>query len=65
MENQKREDVIRQIAASILRIKTLEARNSDSLDFHDVAVWQVHEALTRAWAAGVLWAREIDQKVGK
>jgi hypothetical protein len=31
----------------------LETRNSDSLDFHDVAVWTLREALQAAYVAGV------------
>ena len=33
-------------------IETLETRNSDGLDFHDVAVWAIREALEAAFAAG-------------
>jgi hypothetical protein len=33
-------------------IETLETRNSDRLDFHDVAVWAIRSALTEAYAAG-------------
>ena len=33
-------------------IETLETRNSDSLDFHDVAVWAIRSALEAAYAAG-------------
>lgn len=46
----------RQILTSIARehlgIATLETRRSDSLDFHDVAVWQVEAALKAAFDAG-------------
>ena len=34
-------------------IKTLETRNSDQLDFHDVAVWAIRAALEAAYAAGL------------
>ncbi|MGF6862503.1 hypothetical protein ABIE69_003091 [Rhodobacteraceae bacterium MBR-64] len=34
-------------------IETLETRNSDRLDFHDVAVWAIRAALEEAYAAGV------------
>ena len=34
-------------------IETLETRNSDRLDFHDVAVWAIRAALEAAYAAGV------------
>ena len=33
-------------------IETLETRNSDRLDFHDVAVWAIRAALEAAFAAG-------------
>lgn len=46
----------RQILTSIARdhlgIATLDTRQSDSLDFHDVAVWQVEAALKAAFDAG-------------
>jgi hypothetical protein len=46
----------RQILTSIARehlgIATLQTRRSDSLDFHDVAVWQVEAALKAAFDAG-------------
>ena len=38
-------------------IETLETRNSDSLDFHDVAVWSIRNALAAAFAAGQAAAR--------
>jgi hypothetical protein len=31
---------------------TLETRNSDSLDFHDIAVWSLRRALLAAYEAG-------------
>ena len=33
-------------------LETLETRNSDGLDFHDVAVWAIRNALEAAYAAG-------------
>ena len=33
-------------------VVTLDTRNSDSLDFHDVAVWSIRAALEEAFAAG-------------
>ena len=33
-------------------IETLETRNSDGLDFHDVAVWAIRSALAHAFEAG-------------
>jgi hypothetical protein len=41
------------IAREHLRIATLETRRSDALDFHDVSVWGVRNALAAAYEAGV------------
>lgn len=40
------------IAEKNLRIGTLETRNTDGLDFHGVAVWNVKAALEAAFEAG-------------
>lgn len=40
------------IARRELGIETLEARNVDGLDFHEVGVWQVRAALEAAFEAG-------------
>ena len=45
--------VLTGIAQKNLGIVTLETQNSDSLDFHDVAVWQIKEALKDAFVAGM------------
>jgi hypothetical protein len=50
----EKENAIREIAAKHLHIETLETRRSDSLDFHEVAVWSVKAALAAAYDAG--WA---------
>jgi hypothetical protein len=47
-----REEEIESIARRILKIGTLETRNSDALDFHDLAVWAIQEALDAAYEAG-------------
>ena len=44
---------IEDIARRILRIETIETRNSDALDFHDLAVWNIREALEAAYEAGM------------
>ncbi len=41
------------IAKKHLSIATLEIRSNDSLDFHDVAVWCLKEALKSAYEAGL------------
>jgi len=43
---------IRLIANDVLGIETLDARKSDGLDFHDLAVWQIRKALEAAYEAG-------------
>ena len=43
---------IEEIAKTTLGLGTLEKRNSDSLDFHDLAVWQIEAALEAAFLAG-------------
>ncbi len=50
--DKNRDAAIAAIARDVLSIETLETRNSDRLDFHDVAVWTVREALETAYAAG-------------
>ncbi|MDP2740770.1 MAG: hypothetical protein Q8O82_19170 [Pseudorhodobacter sp.] len=41
-----------EIAERHLFLETLETRNSDSLDFHDTAVWAIRSALEAAFEAG-------------
>jgi hypothetical protein len=45
-------DLFAQIARQHLGIETLEQRNRDSLDFHDVGVIGVERALDAAYRAG-------------
>ena len=40
------------IAQTILGLETLDTRNSDRLDFHDLAVWNITAALQAAFEAG-------------
>lgn len=47
-----RDNAINEIARTALGIETLETRKSDSLDFHDMAVWCIKDALERAYEAG-------------
>ena len=41
------------IAQKHLGIETLQTRNSDSIDFHDTAVWCLKDALEATFKAGV------------
>ena len=50
---QQLDQLLAQIAQEHLLIDTLETRNSDSLDFHDVGVWCVKSALMAAYQAGL------------
>lgn len=43
---------LEKIAREVLHLETLETRNSDSLDFHDMSVWSIKEALEAAYRAG-------------
>jgi hypothetical protein len=43
---------MQQIALDHLFIETLETRNSDRMDFHEVSVWGVRSALMAAYEAG-------------
>ena len=41
------------IARNVLGLETIETRNSDSLDFHDLAIGSIRDALIAAYKAGV------------
>lgn len=43
---------LEKIAEARLGIETLETRNSDSLDFHEVSVWSLKAALEAAYELG-------------
>ena len=47
-----RDALIFDIAQRRFFIETLETRNRDRLDFHDVAVWAIRGALEEAFEAG-------------
>ena len=54
MNTQARDQLLQRIAAEHLFIETLETRNSDRLDFYDVSVWGIRQALIDAFEAGRL-----------
>lgn len=54
--------LLESIAQQHLRIETLETRKADSLDFHEVAVWGVKDALLAAYEAGRAGARSGNAK---
>jgi len=41
-----------EIAQRHFQIETLETRKSDSLDFHDVSIWSIKDALIEAYELG-------------
>ena len=61
MTEQAEKDIdrqLQQIARAHLFIDTLETRNSDRMDFHEVSVWGVKSALMAAYQAGRQAARQ-------
>jgi len=53
MDAKTLERLLNQIAAEHLHIDTLATRNSDRLDFHEVSVWGLKEALEAAFTDGL------------
>lgn len=49
--SEKREETVEKIAQDYLGF-TLKTQNSDSLDFHDTAVWAIRQAMELAYEAG-------------
>lgn len=47
-----KDKILNEIAKKELWIETLEARNSDRLDFYEVSVWSIKKALEQAYEAG-------------
>jgi hypothetical protein len=52
MADQLRDQVLAAIAHRCLSVRTLETQRADSLDFHDIAVWNLKAALEAAFEAG-------------
>ena len=52
MTTKDRDRMLDGIAERALGITTLTARKSDSLDLHDVSVWELREAIRLAYSAG-------------
>ncbi len=46
------DQLFQQIALDHLFVDTLDTRNSDRLDFHEVSVWGIKTALQAAFDAG-------------
>ena len=56
------DQLLAQIALDHLFIETLQTRNSDRLDFHDVSVWAVQSALMAAYQAGLAAGQNATSK---
>lgn len=52
--------VLDRIARETLGIPTLRIQNSDGLDFHDLPVWVLADALEEAFNAGLMAAQRPD-----
>ena len=57
-DNKTRDEMLEWIAKATLGLETLETRNSDGLDFHDLAVWTIKQAMQQAYSAGYNRAKE-------
>lgn len=53
------------IARDVLGLDTLETRKSDRLDFHDLAVWRIREALADAYLAGMKDSAKLVDRVAR
>lgn len=49
--SEKREETVEKIAQNYLGF-TLKTQNSDGLDFHEVSVWAIRQAMELAYEAG-------------
>jgi len=52
MENNELRELLEGVAQTHLGVGTLETRNSDGLDFHEVSVWGLRMALEAAYEQG-------------
>ena len=52
MDAKTLDQLFQRIALDHLFVETLETRNSDRLDFHEVSVWSIKTALQAAFDAG-------------
>lgn len=56
------EQILSTIAEEKLSIETLETRDSDELDFHEVSVWGIKAALNQAYEQGRASKKQIIKK---
>ena len=65
MEGRKVNKELDRIARDVLGLDTLETRKSDRLDFHDLAVWKIREALADAYLAGTKDSARLVDRVAR
>ena len=53
MTKEQNDLLLTEIAKKHLSLETLETRRSDSLDFHDIAVWSIKDVLQEAYEGGL------------
>ena len=57
--NTQSQTILLKIAKQYLGVETLESRNSDRLDFHDLSVRSIEAALKAAFEAGRTMGQEV------
>ncbi|HZU37070.1 MAG TPA: hypothetical protein VFA18_14210 [Gemmataceae bacterium] len=62
---QTNKTILAEIAKKHLSIDVLDSRQSDRLDFHDLAVWSIEQALAAAFQAGLDAAEDRRQVWGE
>lgn len=56
------DELLLEIAKKHFFLDTLETRNSDSMDFHDVPVWSIKSAIEEAYQAGLKHSLGLQSK---
>jgi hypothetical protein len=51
-DTESREQAVARIALECVGLKTLKRRGRDALNFQDLAIWNIRDALQAAWDAG-------------
>lgn len=59
------EPLLTAIAKAYLRIETLQARDSDSLDFYSLSAWEIREALAAAFQTGVQLGASVTAEIDR
>ena len=58
-DERKMNQIFEQIAQHHLRVTTLETRNSESLDYYELSVWNLKAALEAAYQIGFRNGKDI------